>query len=220
MTRTASRSNRVHEVKLPGALAKPIKTKANRGTFFTQFFRKPFQLGALCSTSPAAARAMLRNLALDEAKIVVELGPGVGPVTKQILAQIDSRCRFFTVEQNPVLAAELRRRFPGLNVIEGDGTKVQAICETQNVRPGSVDSVVSTLPYTFFSRELQASSLDSIHHVLRPGGSMVMISYLLEEVDPRLKRWRNLMAQRFTLVKRERWVLMNVPPAFVYRAVK
>lgn len=71
---------------------------------------------------------------------VLEIGPGHGALTESLVA---SGCQLDVVEIDRDLAAELRQRYPGLNVIEADILKF----DFNQIRGGRPLRVVGNLPY-------------------------------------------------------------------------
>ena len=89
--------------------------------FLSTWLQSPLKTGALSPSSPALAKAMALEIDPSVPGPVVELGPGTGPVTEAILARGITPQRLILVEFNQEFCALLRRRFPGVTVIEGDG---------------------------------------------------------------------------------------------------
>ena len=71
---------------------------------------------------------------------ILEIGPGHGALTKNLVA---SGCQLDVVEIDRDLAAELRQRYPGLNVIEADILKF----DFNQIRGDRPLRVVGNLPY-------------------------------------------------------------------------
>lgn len=187
--------------------------------FLREFLRAPGQLGSMFTSSRALARAMVEHIGIEQAGVVIELGPGPGPVTEQILARIPPGCRFLAIERNAELAAALRRRFPALDLIEDDAANLLELCRQRDIGPGSVDCVVSGLPFLLFPRLLQRRILSQIVAVLRPGGWLSQVT-LGSEMLPATRRFRCVLEHHFVRVERAGPVLTNLPPAFVYRCQK
>lgn len=207
----------------PGALSehalREIKPQS-RSAFLRAFVKSPKQLGTCFNSGPVLARAMMRQLPLNTARVVLELGSGSGPLTSAVLSRLQPGCRFFAVEMNRTLVESLRRRFPGVAIVDADATKLEELCRAHHIAPGEVDAICASLPYMNFPAQLQAFALDQIHAVLRPGGRMVMLTYWPEELHARARRWRRLLDERFRVVRRAAIVWANVPPAFVYAVEK
>ena len=89
--------------------------------FLSSWIQSPLKTGAVSPSSPALAKAMAAEVDPEMPGPVVEIGPGTGPVTQAILARGISPQRLVLVEYNPEFCALLRRRFPGVTVIQGDG---------------------------------------------------------------------------------------------------
>lgn len=189
-------------------------------TFFRAFLRSPLELGTCFGSSPALSRAMVADMGLESAAAVAELGPGTGPLTEQILARIPRGCRFVAVERNADLAAALRRRWPDLHVHQDDAANLVAICRREGIEPGSVDAVISSLPFLLMPAAAQSTLLHAAAAVLRPGGRFCAVTYRPEAIMPSVKRFRSLMEREFSRVRLAKVVLANVPPAFVYRCIR
>ena len=71
--------------------------------FFKVFLRAPALTSAIVPSSPWLAERMVADVGLDQAKVVVELGPGTGAFTRAIQKEI-SPVRIF-------LAVEIDHRF-------------------------------------------------------------------------------------------------------------
>lgn len=82
---------------------------------------------------------IVRGARLQPGDHVVEIGPGLGVLTRALLA---ADVRLTAVELDRDLAAYLRRSLPDLDLIEGDAAKVDW---TKVVKPGA--KVVANLPY-------------------------------------------------------------------------
>src|ERR1700679_4096730 len=86
------------------------------GLFIQECLRKPKQMGAVAPSGPGLSKAMARWLPNDPAALVLELGPGSGPVTEAILARGLGPDRLIAIEKSPTLAERLRKRFPTIRV--------------------------------------------------------------------------------------------------------
>jgi SAM-dependent methyltransferase len=92
---------------------------------------------------------------------VLELGPGYGASTAVL---VDACGRLTVVESEPQLASALRRRFPGADIRDGDGTAT-------GFEPASYDTVVCfTMLHHVSPPEAQDKLFAEAARVLRPGG--------------------------------------------------
>jgi len=198
----------------------PTKPKSKgRLVFFREFFRSPAQLGSMFASGRALSRKMVDGIGIDRSRVVVELGPGPGPVTEEILARIQPASVFIAIERNAELAAALRKRFPRIKLHVDDAAHIGTICEDEGIIRGTVDCVVSGLPFLLFPEAMQRKILGEIRSVLRPGGYLAQVT-LGAEVLPNTRKFRKLLEEFFPGVKRAGPVLANMPPAFVYRCRK
>ena len=193
------------------------KDRAGRLVFLREFLRRPGQLGTCFTSSKPLARKMVEGLGIERARNVVELGPGPGPVTAEILSRLPAGARFLAIEQNPALAAVLRERFPGLRIAIDDAANIERLCRRAGIAPGAVDCIVSGVPFLLLEPPAQRRLLAAIAAVLKPGGMFSQVTYGAEGLMPKARRFRALLESLFPHVRRIGPVLTNVPPAFVYK---
>jgi phosphatidylethanolamine/phosphatidyl-N-methylethanolamine N-methyltransferase len=193
---------------------------AGRLAFFREFLKSPVQLGTCFTSSRPLARGIVRGMGLEHARAVIEFGPGPGPVTREIVRRIPKDCKFFAIERNDGLAQEFRRRFPGVPCYNDDAANVRALCERTGIEPGTVDCIVSTLPFLLFPPEVQRKILHEAAGVLRPGGRFHTITYRMAKVMPSVQRFKQIIREEIGNVSLARIVLANIPPTYIYRGVK
>ena len=103
----------------------------------------------------AIVDAGLAPCAGKESPAVLEIGPGLGVMTEELLAR---GCRVTAVEKDPALAARLAAALgnpPGLSVVEGDALDVVAgRGDFAAFDPAAFDCMVSNLPYQAGTRIL------------------------------------------------------------------
>ncbi|AOV18410.1 hypothetical protein BJI67_03950 [Acidihalobacter aeolianus] len=127
--------------------------------FAREFIAHPRQTGALFPSSRALARRMAGQVPEGDG-IVVELGPGLGSVTAALLARGIPPEQIWAIEYSPRLAAQLRRRFPGVRVIEGDACHLSKLLGPHHER---IRAIVSSLPL----RSLPKNTVQAIFGELR-----------------------------------------------------
>lgn len=182
---------------------------------FHRFLRHPLQVGACCPSSRGLCRELVCDIGLETAGVVVELGPGTGVVTGEIMARMAPQGRLLAVELDRTMAGRLRERFPGVVICCDSAANLPALLQQQNL--SGADAVVSGLPWALFPEELQSAILDGVLESLVPGGWFVTFAYIQGMALPAGKRFRRLLRSRFSEVSTSRVVWCNLPPAFVYR---
>lgn len=103
---------------------------------------------------------------------LLELGAGTGSFTRELLRSGVSPDRLTVVEIDPVFAADLRRRFPELEVLEVDAFSPQSIDAL-----GSFDAVISGLPLLNFPREQSGNLIQSLLTRASPGAPFIQFTY-------------------------------------------
>jgi phospholipid N-methyltransferase len=184
----------------------------------SEFLRKPTSVGAVAPSSLRLAELITDAAGLDRASVVVEFGPGTGAFTEVILRKIQPATAFFAIEANASFAAATRERFPGLDIVHGSAAAVRAQLEARG--HAACDCIVSGLPFASFSPALQDEILAAVTDVLVPGGRFVTFAYLMGRAMPRARRFRRRLTAEFSDVAATHTIWRNLPPAFVYRAVK
>jgi phospholipid N-methyltransferase len=175
-----------------------------RWRFLLAFLAHPRQVGAVLPTSRAAVRAMLDLADVPSAGLVVELGPGTGASTGEILARLKPRAHLLALEIDPRLARLLRERY--------DDRRLEVICDSaehvdRHLGGRQADVLVSMLPFTTLEAALRRRILDGLSRVLRPDGVLLVIQY-----SPLIQ---GELQRRFGSVRR-RITPWNVPPAFLF----
>lgn len=153
----------------------------------------------------------------ENARTVVEYGPGTGVFTERIVSRLHPEAKFFAIERSPELAQVTRDRCPGVEVYEQSAADIQAICGDRGI--GQVDAIICGLPWAAFPESLQTSVLDATHRVLRPGGQFATFAYWQGVILPAGLRFSRRLRSSFD-VQRSPTAWKNMPPAFVYRCVK
>ena len=145
--------------------------------FFGKFLKHGTKIASLAPSSPWLSRATVGNVDWADARVLVELGAGTGPITRVIAERARPETRVIVLERDPDFAALLRDRFaryPHFDVIEGDVRDLSAMLADRGIR--SVDHVISGLPVPSFPRDLQATLFDVVRNVLDPAGTFNQIT--------------------------------------------
>ena len=186
--------------------------------FFKRFLANPGLVGALCPSSPALCREITDKINIESAEGVVELGPGTGAITDEILARLNPRTKFIAIELDNKLYEALRRNRPGLHVVNDSAENLPKIMEDAEMR--HLNAIVSGLPWAAFPEKLQLTILGAITDSLSEGGYFTTFAYLQGLMLPAGQRFKKLLGKSFREVTISRVIWQNFPPAIVYRCKK
>lgn len=180
--------------------------------FLGRTLQNPMQVCSLFPSSPFVGRAISWAIADRPESHVVELGPGTGAVTRQLLRSGLSPENLTVIEIDSHLGGHLRRTFPDLDVVIAPAQDLAQIWRERN--GPAVGAIVSTLPMRLFSRKLIRNILKNSMNVLAEGGMFVQFTYRQNSPVPEhIASALGLSVTRYSRV----WV--NLPPAsiWVYR---
>ncbi len=185
-----------------------------RINFLREYISNPGSIGAVAPSGRMLASRMLDGISLERATTVVELGPGTGAFTAEILLRISSEAKFLVIEKNPVFLVGLRHQFENLEIIEGDADNLVQLLHHRGI--DAVDIVVSGLPWAAFAGTVQERILSEVHDVLAPKGRFVTFAYGGVHLLPKARAFRNRLEACFSQVERAPLAWRNLPPAFAY----
>jgi phosphatidylethanolamine/phosphatidyl-N-methylethanolamine N-methyltransferase len=171
--------------------------------FFRAWTRNTKTVGSVWPTSAPMARKMAGVIDLSSGLPVLEIGPGTGPITKQILATGIAPPLLWTLEYSHDFAEKLRAKFPEIHVVEGDAFNLDATLG--NNAPRKFDCAISGLPLLNFPVATRVAFVESVLDHLPQGRPLIQFSYGPKSpVPPGLGNYQ---------VRRHGMVLRNVPPA-------
>jgi hypothetical protein len=79
--------------------------------FFGKFFRHGMGIGSVWPSSKSLARATIKEVDWEKAKVIVELGAGTGAITEEAVARLKPHTKFLAIERDADFVRILRERF-------------------------------------------------------------------------------------------------------------
>jgi phosphatidylethanolamine/phosphatidyl-N-methylethanolamine N-methyltransferase len=140
--------------------------------------------------------------------LVVELGPGTGPVTRSLLEAGLAPERLVLVEYDPAFCQLLAQRFAPAVIVQGDAYDLPRALTPFANQP--VAAVVSSLPLLNQPPGRREKLINDAFALMGRSGAFVQFTYGLLSPIP-----REVCAGRYSAV-RSRPILLNLPPAFVW----
>lgn len=189
-----------------------------QAVLLSRFLRHPTQVGALWPSSRGLCRTIVSGIGVEHASQVVELGPGTGVITREIIAALPGNGRLLAVELDRTLCRGLREAFPQIEICNDSAANLGELLKERHCPPP--EAVISGLPWAVFPEDLQREILNEVAAHLAPGGFFATFAYLQGLLLPAGIRFRRLLGELFSDVKTSRVVWRNLPPAFVYRCRK
>jgi phospholipid N-methyltransferase len=202
---------------------------AEYGTFFREFRRHFRDTGSILPSGIFLARALTSELRKPRGPArILEVGPGTGSVTYQLLRHMLPDDRADLVELNGHFVALLQRRFDQDMEFRRRRPQVRLIHSAVEELEGEglYDFIISGLPLNNFPVAQVREIFQVYNRLLRPGGTLSYYEYALVRqlktpfVNRRERRRLFRVGRvvnryiRAYQVRRER-VLVNVPPAIV-----
>ena len=189
-----------------------------KNSLFSHFIRNPRQIGACCPSGIALCREIVDNMKLNEADLVVELGPGTGAITKYLVEKMVDSAKLLCVELNRDFVDQLQLQYPKSTFICDSASNLPYILKAKNLP--SADIVLSGLPWAIFSENLQTEILTAVYDSLKVGGQFATFAYVQGLLMPAGIRFRKKLDLQFSKVETSRIIWKNFPPAVVYRCQK
>jgi phosphatidylethanolamine/phosphatidyl-N-methylethanolamine N-methyltransferase len=173
--------------------------------FLRGLIANPTGVGAIAPSSPALARAVAAQVdpAIDGP--VLELGPGTGSMTRELLARGIAPDRMVAIEWDANFAKAIAKDFPGIKVVRGDAFDLDGTLPKRGLKQFA--AIVSGIPLLNHPTERRCALVDAAFRRLAPGAPMIQFSYgFRPPVKPPPEIGVRLAA----------YVWMNLPPATVW----
>jgi phosphatidylethanolamine/phosphatidyl-N-methylethanolamine N-methyltransferase len=176
--------------------------------FLKSLVATPRLTGAVAPSGRALAREMATAAGAPSHGLVIELGPGTGPVTRSLIEAGLPPERLVLVEYDPGFCRMLERRFEGVRVIQGDAYELAHTLALFAGQP--IAAVVSSLPLLNQPPPRRTKLIADAFALMGPSGVFVQFTYGLQSPVP-----REDCAGLYSAI-RSKPILLNLPPAFVW----
>jgi phospholipid N-methyltransferase len=194
--------------------------------FFRQFRQQYYTTGSILPSSRALARALTRPMRRRKRPCrILEVGPGTGAVTQEIVRALGPDDRLDIVEINASFVDLMRKRFDEEPAFRQRRDQTRLIhAPIQEVEGAAVyDFMISGIPLNNFAAPMVEEIFASYRRLLRPEGTLSYFEYVaLRNLKRRLLRSeRERLTELSTLLedKIHRYqvdadvVMFNMPPA-------
>ncbi len=176
-------------------------------TFLKRFAKSPRRIGSVAPSSKFLTRAMLDSVDWENARFIAELGAGTGVFTREIVRRARPDAKILVFEIDPALQKMIREEHPehkGLT-LHSDAQELVKYMNDNGIT--ELDFVISSLPFTVLPPKMTVRILNAVLKALKPDGHFVAYQYS--------SIMKHVLKKKFSHMK-TRFVMFNIPPAFVY----
>jgi phospholipid N-methyltransferase len=164
-------------------------------------------LGSVVPSSPFLVKDLMNQIDWERARVLVEFGPGVGTVTREMIKRMRHDAVLLVIELNGEFVEYLgdHIRDPRLRVVHGSAADVRHILAEQGIAPA--DYIISSLPYSIMSEPQRQKIVAESRRALKAHGSLLVFQYT-RTILPYLKASFGSVKLNFQL--------FNILPALIF----
>ncbi|MGE7091985.1 class I SAM-dependent methyltransferase [Lysinibacillus sp. NPDC048646] len=181
-------------------------------TFLTEFIKHPKNTGAISPSSKILAKKMVESINCEQAQCIVELGPGTGSFTKEIIKRKGQQTKLVLIENNEVFSTALKKKYQddsSVIVIHGSAEHLRTYVKSLHIQ--KIDYILSGLPFTSLEPALSSRILNNVNETLEENGAFITFQYSLVRKSFIEKFFDDISLKKV-------WV--NLPPAYVLSCKK
>lgn len=172
-------------------------------SFLKKFLKNPSETGAIAPSSRMLSREIAALVDPKQVGSVVEIGPGTGVITDELLKYGVKREQLWLIEQSEEMVALVKEKFPDLHILCGDASTINQLLPDA-AKP--VSTVVSSLPLLSLPVKTRDSIIAELSLLMPRGARLIQFTYGLH---------------RSSILEKESWlrktqsktILINLPPA-------
>lgn len=174
--------------------------------FLRESIRNLRNTGSIAPSSRFLCRKIVEKIDPAQARVVVELGPGDGVITRYILERIPADTTLLVFEINPVFVEKIRHDFsdPRLILVHDTAENMGQHLAAHGIE--QVDYIISGIPFVMLPDALAETIIGECRRWLRLGGQFIQFHY-----SPRLLSFYRRMFGNATVDI----IALNIPPAMV-----
>lgn len=198
--------------------------------FWRQFREHFHTTGSVLPSGPYLGRALARYVGSTSGPCrVLEVGPGTGAVTTQIVGRLGAEDRFDLVELNAEFVRRLNERFAKEEAFRRVAPRSRVLHQRieELATDDPYDLIISGLPLNNFAVADVQQILATLRGLLKPGGTLSFFEYIaIRKVRSVVSgpteraRMRGITRALDELLGphefRRDWIWPNVPPAWVH----
>ncbi len=145
--------------------------------FFKGFLRNPKEVGSVIPSSRFLIKRVLRCGAAASSKTIVELGPGTGVLTHELLRQMPADGKLIAVEISEDFVKVLHEKIhdPRFHLFQGSASDLEKALEQAGET--KADLVVSGIPFSTLERGVGGRTLEAAKRVLSRQGRFVAYQF-------------------------------------------
>jgi phospholipid N-methyltransferase len=179
--------------------------------FARNFFKYPAMLGSVVPSSRFLVKQLMAQIDWDRARVLVEFGPGVGTITREVLKRMRPDAVLLVIELNEEFVEYLSAtiRDPRLRVVHGSATHVRCILAEHGL--ARADTIISSIPYSLLPETLRREIVAESRHALKAQGSLLVFQYN-RTLLPYLKSSFGTVRLNFQL--------FNILPALIFHCTR
>lgn len=173
-------------------------------SFLVEWIKAPLRTASIIPSSEQLAKKMVKGLSADSGP-VIELGPGTGVFTRELLHAGVAEADLTLVELNRNFAYRLKSRYPQSRVFNARAEQLHKL------KLAPAGAVVSGLPFLSMRDQIVDEILDGAFKALKSDGVFIQFTY-----GHRCPVKSHLLQKHGLVAERSSFVLNNFPPASVY----
>ncbi|PYQ41754.1 MAG: methyltransferase [Acidobacteria bacterium] len=145
--------------------------------FARNFIKYPAMLGSIIPSSRFLVKDLMSMIDWEQTRVLVEFGPGVGTITREVLKRMRPDAVLLAIELNEEFVQYLSGavRDPRLRIVHGSAAHVRRILAEQGLAPA--DCIISGLPYSLLREEQRKEIVSESRQALKAQGSLLVFQY-------------------------------------------
>ena len=179
--------------------------------FLGGLMRNPRNVGAIAPSSAQLARRVAQHV--TPGSRVIELGPGTGVVTRELIARTGGTGTLLAVDTDRTFVERIRRAWPEIDCVCASAETLPLLAAERGW--ADVDHIVSGLPFAVLPAATTKLIVDGVEKLLRRGGTFTTFQYAHTFRLPQASSFRRQVSAQLACEPTSQLVVRNVPPALV-----